>query len=840
MLSFLFLYLAPQEQDEFISEITKKFQRFNQVFPREKVYVQLNKIIFKPKELLWFKAYIVESLQHKPSDRSKDFTIKLIDETGQVVFKDRYSIKNGLAQGTVKLSKSLKEGIYTLVGYSNWMQNGSEHDVFHQQITIVNSILPKFFMNVDLNDSLYHSNDSVRAKISVWTRKKQPIKNLKINYEIRMTDEIVKKGNQKTNKNGLTQIQFTIPQHIEHQLIVLKLESKFKNNVETRAILIPTQKDNIEIIFFPEGGSLVDGIHSRIAFQAVDDVMNPIHISGVVVNQKGDVITNLETSNNGIGIFSITPSIKDTYEVRLINPKKQEKKCILPEVSKNGIAVSIDSVNREFIFVKAASNSPHPQRTFWITRIGGYLHWISNALLKDSLLLRIPVKEYPMGIAQITVFDSIGAHQAERLVFVNKHKQANIKIYPDKNEYLPREETNISIQVTDEADMPLPIELCLSVLPEHRLFAETTPHLLATFLLSSELKHKIFNPNFYVAETFLSDGAIDCLLMTQSARCFSWDKVLSFDESKGLNSISDGAVSGFVYDKNEMPVVNTRVWLINSDGQLFDTISDDKGEFRFFSDGASVLDVQLIKADNVKKQENFQVMIERNFDEQLNHYFTANMRERILNEIELDRYKYSPDWTDEKLLTQAIYIDEHFSNTEKADYKDKKIPPWKRHIIDVGILEAIKMIKPYQIIGGVIVFHGVSSMQAPAGALIVIDGLKLGHDPGLLSGINPYDVENIQVYTSPSDILRFASFAAEGVIEIKTKGSGREQKKSEIEIHQQTMKNPFWMSRLKLDECVEIDFSYYNPNQPLSIIGIIEGISEKGKMVRGTFHYCIR
>ena len=840
MLSFLFLNLAPQEQDNFISEITKKFQRFSRVVPREKVYVQLNKTIFKPNELLWFKAYIVESLQHKPSDISKDINIKLIDETGQVVFKDRYSIKNGFAQGTVKLSKSMKEGIYTVVGYSNWMQNGSEQDVFHQQITLVNSILPKFFMNVDLNDSLYYSNDSVRAAISVWTRKKQPIKNLKINYEIRVADEILKKGNQKTNKNGFAQVQFTIPQRIEHQLIVLKLESKYKKNVETKTILIPTQKDKIKITFFPEGGSLVDGIHSRVAFQALDDMENPVHISGVVVNQKGEIITNLQTSNNGIGKFSLTPSIQDKYEVRLINSDDQEKKYTLPAVTKNGIAVSIDSVNREFIFVKAASDSPHPQSTFWITHIGGHLHWISNAILKDSLLLRIPVKEFPMGVAQITVFDSIGTHKAERLVFVNKHKQANIKIYPDKNEYLPNEETNISIQVTDEADMPIPIELCLSVLPEHRLFSKTTPHLLSTFLLSSELKYKIINPNFYVEETSLSDGAIDCLLMTQSARCFSWDKILRFDENKGLVSISDGAVSGIVYDENKTPAANTRVWFINSDGQLFETTSDDKGKFRFFSDGTSVLDVQLIKAENVKKQENVQVVIKQNFDEQLNHHFTANMRERILNAIELDRYKYSPDWTDEKLLTQAITIDEHFSNTEKADHKDKKIPPWKRHIMHVGVLEAIKMIKAYQIVNGVIVFHGISSMNAPTGALIVIDGMKVGHDPRLLSGINPYDVENIQIHTSPSAILRFDSFAADGVIEIVTKGSGREQEKSEIDIHQQTMKNPFWMSRLKLDETGEINFSYYNPNQPLSIKGIIEGISEKGKMIRGTFHYRIR
>ena len=623
-------------------------------------------------------------------------------------------------------------------------------------------------------------------------------------------------------------------------MIVLKLTAKHKKNVETRAILIPTQEAKIKMTFFPEGGSYVDGIFSRVVFQAVDDKNNPVNISGVVVNQNGDEITTLETGNNGIGTFSLKPSIKDTYEVQLKYPDGTKNKFRLPEVLKNSIAVSIDSVNSDFIYVKAASDIPNPQKIFLLTHIGGFLQWVSNAILQDSLLIRIPLKDFPIGVAQITLFDSVGTHKAERLVFINKHKYATVSIQSDKVEYQPKEETIISIQVTDEIDMPMPIELCLSVLSEHRLFLKATPHLLSTFLLSSELKQKITDPNFYFEKTSLADENIDRLLMTQSARSFSWDNVLRFEKNKGLISISEGAVSGIIYDKNNTPAADIRVWLINRDGQMLETTTDNEGRFYFFSDATSVLDVQIIKAESVEKEDNVQVVIKRNFDEKVNNTFAYNSRERILNAIELDRYKYSLDWQDEKLLTEAINIDEHFFRTEKADSKDKYLPPWKRHILNVGVLEAVNMIKPFQIINGVIVFHGVRSFNAPSGALIVVDGLIRGRNPGVLDTIIPHDVVNIQIHTFSSGILEFSSFAVDGVIEITTIGSGREQKKSEKEIRMQTMKNPFWLPDLILDETGEIEFSYYNPNRKLSIIGIIEGISKEGKMIRGTFRYNIR
>lgn len=782
ILSVSFLHLAPQEQDEFISKLTTNFQRYHETSQREKVYVQLNKTVFKPKEALWFKAYVVESLQHKPSDLSSDLTLKLLDESGRIVHKDRYAIKRGFAQGSFKIPKSMNEGIYTLVAYSNWMQNDEEKDLFHQRISIVNSLLPKFFINVELNESLYQSNDVVNAAIQIRTRKQKPVKNLEIEYEILLTNEILKKGKQETDKDGSTQIQFTLPQDLNNRFIVLKLKSKYKKDIETRAILIPTQETKINIAFFPEGGNLVDGIHTKVAFQAVDDMKNPMDISGVIVNQKGEVIANLKSNQRGIGQFSFIPSSQDTYEAQIIKADGQKQSYTLPAVIKNGISVSVDSVDHNFIYAKAVSDSPYPHKTYLVTRVGGSFNVTSEVISQDSRQMRIPITDFPMGIAQIAVFDSAGTPKAERLVFVNEHKFKILQMHPNKNDYRQKEEAYISIYVDDGVEIPDPIELCLSILPDNRLFSKTTSHMLSTFLLTSELKNNVINPNYYFENSFLSQSAFDSLLMTQSVRCFSWDKVINFKENSGAVSISE---------------------------------------------------------DDTKK-ENIQVDIEQNVENQINQLFTANRFDQIHNALELDRYKYLLNWNADSVVSMTKTIDERFSSSKRVYTKEEKEPQWKRNIEHIGVLEAIRMIKPYQNINGRIVFQGISSLNNVVGALIVVDGMKYGNDIRVLNAINPRNVENIQIHTSANEILRFDSFAGDGVIEISTKGSGIKGGIGISKFQEKQIKNPLWIPRLILDETGQIGFSYINPSKSLSLIGIAEGIDEEGNIVRGSFQYKIR
>jgi TonB-dependent SusC/RagA subfamily outer membrane receptor len=70
--------------------------------------------------------------------------------------------------------------------------------------------------------------------------------------------------------------------------------------------------------------------------------------------------------------------------------------------------------------------------------------------------------------------------------------------------------------------------------------------------------------------------------------------------------------------------------------------------------------------------------------------------------------------------------------------------------------------------------RGVSSFMSNNEPLFVIDGVPVRSGPGGgLSGVNPYDIESIDVLKNPEDIGIYGIRGANGVIVIKTKRPGR-------------------------------------------------------------------
>ena len=73
--------------------------------------------------------------------------------------------------------------------------------------------------------------------------------------------------------------------------------------------------------------------------------------------------------------------------------------------------------------------------------------------------------------------------------------------------------------------------------------------------------------------------------------------------------------------------------------------------------------------------------------------------------------------------------------------------------------------------GGISVrIRGASSLYASSEPLYVLDGIPIQPGPGgSLQGIDPYDIESIQVLKDPTDTAIYGMRGANGVIVIRTK-----------------------------------------------------------------------
>ncbi|MCF6182269.1 hypothetical protein [Lutibacter sp.] len=132
-------YASVFSQQNITSSIINPFQK-DALF-REKVFLHVNKSVYFTNENIWFTAYVAEDADNKPSIYTSNLHINLIDFEGNLIKQKTIFIKNGLGNGDFSLDNSLKPGEYFIQGFTNYMRNFGEENVFIQEIEIINPAL---------------------------------------------------------------------------------------------------------------------------------------------------------------------------------------------------------------------------------------------------------------------------------------------------------------------------------------------------------------------------------------------------------------------------------------------------------------------------------------------------------------------------------------------------------------------------------------------------------------------------------------------------------------------------------------------------------------------------
>lgn len=81
------------------------------------------------------------------------------------------------------------------------------------------------------------------------------------------------------------------------------------------------------IRFFPEGGQLVEGIPSVVAFEATSKEEGTVGISGTVYGPDDVELAQFTTLHNGMGCFIYTPTDKQAKAVVTYQDKNTHFSC---------------------------------------------------------------------------------------------------------------------------------------------------------------------------------------------------------------------------------------------------------------------------------------------------------------------------------------------------------------------------------------------------------------------------------------------------------------------------------------------------------------------------------
>ena len=282
-------------------------------------------------------------------------------------------------------------------------------------------------------------------------------------------------------------------------------------------------KDSLRFDVFPEGGNLISGLPSRVAFKATNDKGYPVEVKGTLY-QDDIPVTLFESSHDGMGVFFFTPDTEKKYRIEL-----EDGTCYsLPEIYPQGMTLSLskqDKKNLEF-FISQTEGSP-AQEVCLVGQVRGMICCVAKGVLKDRLKIKMPLNEFfYQGIAEFTLFNGDMQPVAERLVYVHPEKKLQINIEPDKKTYALREKATLKIKVTDGNGVPVKTNLGISVFDKAYINPADPVNILTHCYLSSQIRGKIHNPLYYFDEKN-SDRkeALDLLLLTQGWRRYVWNAV---------------------------------------------------------------------------------------------------------------------------------------------------------------------------------------------------------------------------------------------------------------------------------------------------------------------------
>lgn len=780
----------------FAQQDTSSLGPFSQI--AEKVYLHIDRSIYNSGEDIWFKAYVIDFLTNKPSENTNNLHVDLITPESQILQHKIIRINRGLGNGDFKLNDSLPSGQYLIRAYTNFMRNFGKEFFFSKEITVINS-----YDNSEKKDS-------------------------------------------------------------------------------TRYL-----QNRLYVDFFPEGGSLVDDVTSVIAFKAINSLGKGVDINGKVFSESGEYITSIESTHLGMGVFQHIPSQGVEYYILVNGTDGNSFRIELPKSFPKGVIMHSFNLPNNKLLLKILTNEKSLESyydkdfklTISIRNIYSSLLNLKLTSIVNNFLL--PLDNFPQGILKLTLSDPDGRPIAERLIFNNKNHEAKLSISTNKEFYKRREAVTTILSLSGNSTSKAYFSLSAT---DSRMSLDTSnceSNIASWFLLESDVRGPVENPGSYFdLNNEKRFEQLDLLLLTQGWRDFTW----KYDTSNVFEHEIGFSVKGRVMKtSNDKPFSLAKINIAVFDEKNAIILTDEADSSgHFLVDKLEITGKAkiLVSCSNQKNNLTGRVFVDSLFYEPpLASFFPKAAYEltpiRYMKiyeenrEIELYRKKFKLSDTLQigEVIVSARKIErpiEMHLQSSRAYYgkPDKEFILTPRHENYVSISQVLVGNVP-----GVEVRTDANKVTIRGETpLILVDGIPTGNElaPGgaSLPGISPSAIDRIDIlyWSSP-----FGSRGANGVINFITKRGdynyealntphskyifckGFDEPRIFYSPRHETKffegQTPdfrstlFWQPNIELDSAKTAFINYYNSDKETTISIKVEGITDEGIPIVGSFYY---
>jgi hypothetical protein len=533
----------------------QRAMRFNKAAPQEKVYLHFDNTGYFKGETIRFKAYVKRMDSDRPSNISSVLYVELVNPIGDVCERRTLKVVDGIADGDIKLDSIVgASGFYEVRAFTRYMSNWGTSAAFSRVFPIFNK--PK----------------------------------VEGNYSNAVIDKV----------------------SFRHRLPNTRVDEDGKVAEST------TDLEMNSVKFYPEGGDLVKGLTSRVAFTVTNKEGKRVAVKGSLLNAQKQKLGAVETDETGRGVFEVCPMLMpEPLYVQLPDEKGKMREYKLPEAKEEGCVLTLDMMDDTEITATIHSTSGIQGRLL------GYVLMHNGTILDCDTMTAQPffVKRFeklslPAGVSQFTLFNSEGRILAERLFFLMPFASESDSIFVTTNlrSLSPCCKVELDLQAAPNSS------ISFSAMDAATMTNGKEGNMKTWMLLSSEVIGYIDSPDYYFeADDVAHRRAADLLMMTQGWRRYDWQLMSG---QKVLDKVEPNEDGLYIFGqltskskKRDVGNVDLSMTLFNRDGQSMSgkAKTDSLGRYSFKLPDCSGDWALQIKSEKEGEAQNYVIAIDRHF-----------------------------------------------------------------------------------------------------------------------------------------------------------------------------------------------------------------------------------
>lgn len=342
-----------------------------------------------------------------------------------------------------------------------------------------------------------------------------------------------------------------------------------------------------DVQFFPEGGRLVNGIESKVAFRAVGTDGKGIRFKGEILNAQNAIVLEFTPEHNGIGYFKLKPEENAVYKAVITDTKGKRFEYPLPKVEPQGYVMEVSDASANSIQVTVTGNQGSDGSVFMLAHTRqANPQFERKSLSNNKAVFLLDKGKLGEGISHITILNEKLKPLCERLYFKRPQKSLTLDATLGRS-FVTREKVAMDLSASIAQAAAQMSNLSVSIYLNDSIQAQTQQEINSYLWLSADLKGQVEAPEYYFQNKNQdTDRQLDNLMLTHGWRRLNWDNVFGGQlmAFENLPEYDGHFIQGKLLNKADgTPAVGKDAYLaaLEVPARLYVTQSDRNGKVMF-------------------------------------------------------------------------------------------------------------------------------------------------------------------------------------------------------------------------------------------------------------------